>query len=319
MTSRPSHLAALLLLAVLGLTACSGAGEDADSAAGEPAAAPADQDVADDGIAADTNEAGGQADTPQRTALAVDGQAESPASVAALQKQAIIQVGTITVQSNDVAAARFALDKVVDAHGGTIADEKTTAAADGKVRMSRVVLRIPVADFDQAMADVGKLGKVTSSTRKAEDVTGQIIDTQARIRAQEQSLRRVEVLFAQAENIRDIVAIEAQLSRRQAELDSLKGQLAYLEDQAAMSTLTVYLEPTPEERTPPAEEDDDIAFVAGLEDGWHALGTVGAGLATVSGALLPFLVVGVVVGVPGAVVARRWLTRHPVRRPAPEA
>jgi hypothetical protein len=254
MTTRRSHLAALLLLAVLGLTACSGAGEDADSAAGEPAAAPADQDVADDGIAADTNEAGGQAGTPQRTALAVDGQA-GPASVAALQKQAIIQVGTITVQSDDVAAARFALDKVVDAHGGTIADEKTTAAADGKVRMSRVVLRIPVADFDQAMAEVGKLGKVTSSTRKAEDVTGQIIDTQARIRAQEQSLRRVEVLFAQAENIRDIVAIEAQLSRRQAELDSLTGQLAYLEDQAAMSTLTVYLEPTPEERTPPSSLD----------------------------------------------------------------
>ena len=183
------------------------------------------------------------------------------------------------------------------------------------------MLRIPSADFDEAMIDVGKLGKVTASTRKAQDVTGQIIDTQARIRAQEQSLQRVEVLFTRAQNIRDIVAIEAQLSRRQAELDSLKGQLAYLEDQAAMSTLTVYLEPTPESPKPPrpAEQDDDVAFVGGLKDGWHALGEIGSGLATVTGALLPFVVVGLLVGVPGAVAARRWLARHPVHRPATEA
>ena len=49
----------------------------------------------------------------------------------------------MTVQSDDVAAARFDLDKVVDAFSGSIADEKTTASSDGKVRLSRVVLRIP--------------------------------------------------------------------------------------------------------------------------------------------------------------------------------
>ena len=154
------------------------------------------------------------------------------------------------MQSDDVARARFDLGKVVDSYRGTIADEKTTASSEGDVRLSRVELRIPSDDFDAAMTDLADLGKVTASTRKAQDVTGEVIDTRARIRAQEQSLARVEVLFSRAEDIRDIVAIEAQLSRRQAELDSLTGQLAYLEDQAALSTITVYLEQAPEKPAP---------------------------------------------------------------------
>lgn len=323
MSIRRKHLASLFVLAALGLTACGGAG--GGDAGAEPAAdmapeaemeAQSDEDLgifdeSADGVDA---ESGGSA---QRANSVVDRPA---GSTAALQEPAIIQVGTMTVQSDDVAGARFDLDKVVDAYRGSIADEKTTASTDGEVRLSRVVLRIPAADFDEAMIDIGKLGKVTASTRKAQDVTGQIIDTQARIRAQEQSLQRVEVLFTRAQDIRDIVAIESQLSRRQAELDSLKGQLAYLQDQADMSTLTVYLEPTPEPpKTAKTKQDDDVAFVDGLKDGWHALGTLGSGLATLAGALLPFAVVGLLVGVPGAVAARRWLARHPLRHPATEA
>ena len=224
----------------------------------------------------------------------------------------------MTVQSDDVARARFDLGKVVDSHNGSIADEQTTASTEGEVRLSRLELRIPSEQFDAAMTDLAELGKVTASTRKAQDVTGEVIDTRARIRAQEQSLARVEVLFSRAQDIRDIVAIEAQLSRRQAELDSLKGQLAYLEDQTTLSTIAVYLEQAPDKATP-AEEQDDSAFVGGLKAGWHALGEIGAGLATVAGALLPFAVVALLLGVPASVAARRWLARHPMRRPTAEA
>ncbi len=313
MNLRRTHLPALVLLAAVGLTGCgAGGSSDGESTADGPSAAQAEAggDAADD-LAYDAD------GTANRNTAS---EAQSASAVRALQP-AIIQVGTMTVQSDDVAAARFDLDKVVDAFSGSIADEKTTAASDGKVRLSRVVLRIPSSEFDEAVIEIGRLGKVTASTRTAQDVTGEIIDTQARIRAQEQSLQRVEVLFARAQNIRDIVAIEAQLSRRQAELDSLKGQLAYLQDQAAMSTLTVYLEPTPEKPTATTKpkQDDDVAFVGGLKDGWDALSALGAGLATVSGALLPFVFVAILVGVPASVVVRRWTARHPIRRPAAEA
>jgi hypothetical protein len=318
MNLRRTQLPALFLLAAVGLTGCGGgadSGNDAEPASAERAPS---GESPQDGVAYDQD---GEVDFAESAAgRATNSIVDRPGSSGVLQEPAIIQIGTMTVESDDVAAARFDLDKVVGAVGGSIADEKTTASSDGNVRLSKVVLRIPSDEFDQAMIEIGKLGKVTASTRKAEDVTGAIIDTQARIRAQEQSLQRVEVLFARAQNIRDIVAIEAQLSRRQAELDSLKGQLAYLEDQASLSTLTVYLEPTPEKPAPTVKPtDDDVAFVSGLKDGWSALGGLGAGLASVSGALLPFAFVALLVGVPASVVLRRWVARHPIRRPAAEA
>lgn len=316
--ARRTRLPALLLAAGLGLMACSSSGSSDSTAAGGdggtlPAEAEAPAAARDGSGAADLADAEALASyrsTAVRDAPAPDDPGMAPA---------VIQIGTMTVQSEDVAAARFDLEKVVDAYGGTIADEKTTATSEGDVELSKVVMRVPSEDFDAAMADLAKLGEVTASTRKAQDVTGEVIDTRARIRAQEQSLARVEVLFARAQSIRDIVAIEAQLSRRQAELDSLKGQLAWLEDQTSLSTITVYLEPTPEDPEPTVEEkDDDTAFVSGLRSGWDALTDVGAGLATVAGALLPFALVGLLLGVPAALVARRWLVRHPLRRPTAE-
>ena len=320
MNLRRSHLPAIFLLAAVGLTGCGGSdsASEADPASAARAPSGASMDAPEADVAYDEGTVDGVAEGASMRG--VNSIIDRPGSSGVLQEPAIIQIGTMTVQSDDVAAARFDLDKVVGAVGGSIADEKTTASSDGNVRLSKVVLRIPSDEFDHAMIEIGKLGEVTASTRKAEDVTGAIIDTQARIRAQEQSLQRVEVLFARAQNIRDIVAIEAQLSRRQAELDSLKGQLAYLEDQVSLSTLTVYLEPTPEKPAPTVKpKDDDVAFVSGLKDGWSALGELGAGLATVSGALLPFAFVALVVGVPASVVLRRWVARHPVRRPAAEA
>jgi len=318
---------AALLVAGLGLAGCSSGNDGADtgSSAGVDAPAAGDQRLdaqAEGGRAADM-------DLADESMSFVDGLTASsrPANQVSDEipgtqpgEPAIISVGTITLQSKDVAGARFDLEKVVDSYSGTIADEKTTASTDGEVRLSRVELRIPSDDFDAAMLDLAELGKVTASTRKAEDVTAQVIDTQARIRAQEQSLERVEVLFAQAQSIRDIVAIEAQLSRRQADLDSLKGQLAYLQDQTTLSTITVYLELAPEEPKPvEKEKDDDNAFVSGLKNGWDALSEVGAGLATASGALLPFAVVALVLGVPASLFGRRVLARHPLRRPTAEA
>ncbi len=317
MNALRTRLPALLLVAGLGLVGCSSGGGDAESTA-EPASGAAP--------AAEGEAGGADSDLAQdESASALTYRANQVSSNAPdappLREPAVIQVGTMTVQSEDVAQARFDLDKVVDSYNGTIADEKTTATSEGEVRLSRVVLRIPSQDFDRAMLDLAELGKVTASTRKAQDVTAEVIDTEARIRAQEQSLQRVEVLFARAQNIRDVVAIEAQLSRRQAELDSLKGQLAYLEDQTTLSTITVYLEPAPDEPEPveKKEKEDDNAFVSGLKSGWDALSEVAAGLATASGALLPFAVVALVLGVPAWVFGRRLTARHPLRRPTAEA
>ena len=130
-----------------------------------------------------------------------------------------------------------------------------------------------------------------------------MIDNDVRVRAAERSIRQLENLLGRAQKLGDIIAIENDLARRQADLDSLKSQQTYLADQTTLSTITVYL-------TPPivgSEKKDARGFLAGLECGWTALKTSTAVLLTVVGAVLPFATVLALLGVPLWLVVRRRL------------
>ena len=232
--------------------------------------------------------------------------------VSTVADRAVISKATVSLSSDDVAQARFDVQKIVDQYDGEVAEEQTDGGEE--MRRSRLVIRVPSADFGEAVAALEKVGELEQSTRKSEDVTTTVIDNAARIRAQEQSLQRVEVLLGRATSISDIVAIEAQLTRRQADLDSLKSQQAFLADQTSLSTIAVHIERA---RAPEEKPDtDDAGFFSGLADGWHALTQLGTGLATVAGALLPFAVLFGLLGWPALVTFRRLARR---RRPSPAA
>ena len=224
-----------------------------------------------------------------------------------LQTRAVISTGTVTLRSKDVGQAKFDVQKVVDAHRGEITDEQTGTDEEGQINRSRLVIRVPSQFFDDVMTELGEVADLRSAKRTSEDVTTEVIDIGVRVRAQEKSLERIELLLARAQNLRDIIAIESQLSRRQADLDSLKAQQAFLADQTSLSTITVFLEQT--EKAVPVEQDE-AGFLAGLERGWEALGRAATVLATGLGAVLPFMVVLLLLGVPAWLLLRSLLRRR---------
>ena len=230
------------------------------------------------------------------------------------EQQSVISKGTVVLRARDVAGARFDVRQIVDRYGGEVSDEQTDTDDDGEVVSAHFVLRVPSPDFGEAMTDLEHVADLRFSGRSAKDVTTQVIDTQVRLRAQRRSIARITTLLDRAENLRVIVLIETQLTRRQADLDSLEQQSAYLEDQTSLATITVDVD---HERAAAAAADH-TGFLAGLAAGWHGLVAVAVGLATAAGALLPWLVVLLVLAVPGWPLVRR-LRRHraaPAEAPA---
>lgn len=303
----------MLAAGLIALTGCSAGGSDSSGGSSSSA------DRA--GVTSDTQDSRLLAETAPSEAAGGDSaeqdESSSGANRTAPQTRAVISTGTISLSSDDTEEARFDLQKVIDAHNGSIADEQTSTDDDGNLRRARMVVRVPAEEFDKAMTELGEVADLTSSSRSTEDVTTQVIDNEVRIRAQEKSLRRIEALLARAQDLGDIVSIESQLSSRQADLDSLKSQQAYLQDQTSLSTITVHLEheqAAPEQKK---DEDDHNAFVAGLLGGWSALAVLGAGIAQFVGALLPFAVVLVILGVPLAILLRRLRPRRTA--PVPQA
>jgi phage-related minor tail protein len=160
------------------------------------------------------------------------------------------------------------------------------------------------------MSDLADLGQLASRTSSAEDVTTQLIDVDAQIKVQEASVQRVRQLLTRAQSIRDIMAIESELANRQAQLDSLSQQQAYLENQTSLATIQVSIERQPD-AVVEKEKDDRTGFLGGLGAGWDGLRATVVAVLTVVGAVLPFAVVALLVGVPVWLLVRR-LRRSPL-------
>jgi hypothetical protein len=253
-----------------------------------------------------------------RDAAVQDGDVARTADTAqarrAAAQRSVISKGTVMLRSTDVAGARFDVRQIADQYGGEVSDEQTDTDDDGEVVTAHLVLRIPSSDFGEAMADLEDVADLAFSGRSAKDVTTQVIDTRVRLRAQRRSIARIETLLDRAQNLRDIVLIESQLTRRQADLDSLEKQSAYLQDQTSLATITVDIDHERAAR----QAEDRTGFLAGLAAGWHGLVAVAVGLATAAGALLPWLAVLLLLAIAGRPLVQR-LRRHreaPAEAPA---
>jgi len=219
--------------------------------------------------------------------------------------RAVISTGQVTLRPESINRARSEVLRLVSSWGGTIADEQTSSDHRGRIVDSTMTVRVPTPKFSEAMSAFAGLGIVEQQSRKSEDVTTRVIDNAARVRAAERSIRQIEKLLGRAEKIGDIIAIESDLARRQADLDSLKSQQAYLADQTSLSSISVYLSRTGAVRP---HQDEARGFLAGLESGWTAMKGATVVLLTVVGAVLPFALVLVLLGVPLWLVVRRRLS-----------
>ncbi len=291
-------LTALVVPAVLLIGACGASSTDDAQTMSDSAPAQGD--------------AGGEV-PPEAAEKVADGgslryDAEDEAAAPGAQKRAVIAKGQVSLHTDDVEKARFELQKLLDRWDGVIANEESTADEDGTTQRARLELRVPSPRFSTAMESIPTLGTLVDRGRTSEDVTTQVIDIESRIRSQRASLARIQALLADAEDLNQVIAIETQLSRRQADLDSLEQQQKYLADQTSLSTITVYLA-VPDE----AEADDDRGFWSGLKSGWEALGDSTAVALTAVGAVLPFAALLGLLALPAWALWRRRSggTTHP--------
>ncbi len=205
----------------------------------------------------------------------------------------VVRTAQLTLQVTDPAAATRGVRTAVAAAGGVIGEEQVDTTG------AWLVIRVPAAGLDRLVDDLAATGTVLARSGRTQDATEQIVDLDSRVATQQASVTRVRALLAQATSIGDIVSVESELARREADLDSLTRRLAALEDQVALSTLTVELRTSPVAAPTPG-------FGAGLGAGWSGLKVIGSGLATAAGFLLPFVpVLLVAAGVVWAVRRRR--------------
>lgn len=303
-THPPARL--LLLLGVLGLVltlvGCSGSGAS-DSAGSQSYASQVEQGEAVDSAADEAS--GGAGSEPG----AWDSE-HGPG-----RERSIIQTGYVYLTSADPVSAAATVIELVEVAGGRVDARSLITAAEDRHPWARLTLRIPAAELSAVLGSMGKAADVVESELTAEDVTGTVVDLEARIGAKELSIERLEELLATATTSADIIAAEESLTQRQTELEQLLSQQAALGDAIAMATVTVEITvPSQVPLAPPP------GFAGGLDRGWSSVAAVGSGALVALGFALPWLgVVAVVAALTGlAALVRRARRRRRAGTETPE-
>lgn len=223
--------------------------------------------------------------------------------------RSVITTGRVSITVDEpVESAQEAVD-LAEARGGRVDSRTETPGTDAQPPSASLTLRIPSDELDAFMTELRELGTVNSVSMNASDVTQQRQDLDGRIEALTASVDRLQQLLGEATTIADLIAIESELTTRQAELDSLTQQRDWLVDQVDYSTITVDL--VTEAVAPDPQPDD---FWSGVIAGWNALIGFATGLGIAVGVMLPWLLAALLVG---AIVLVIVLLATRRRRPSP--
>jgi Domain of unknown function (DUF4349) len=250
----------------------------ADQDAGESGASGADSGAAQDMAAPTTvgGAAGGaEADAGLTATPVVD--------VAAGRKQVFTATVDLHVEQLDTAVTEAGV--AVAAVGGFAASEDVDLS--GSLRAT-IVYRVPAPQFRAALAALSDIGELRQQSIDSSDVTAQYADLEGRVTTLRTSIGRLQGFLGETDDVDQIASLEGELTRREAELESIEGQRRALADQVELSTISVTYDATT--AVPATSEGTDRpGFAGGLDAGWDvAVGLAAAGAATV-GFLLPFL------------------------------
>jgi hypothetical protein len=156
----------------------------------------------------------------------------------------VVKNADLTLEVADVGRALEALSALSVVQGGYVLESSTATWGDSPSGMVRFT--VPVDRFEEALSEVRALAdRVVSESATGQDVTAEYIDLGARLSTLEGTRDRVREFLAEAETVDESLAVSQELSRLDAEIESIKGQMQYLSGRAAFSTITVNLSTTP--------------------------------------------------------------------------
>jgi hypothetical protein len=152
----------------------------------------------------------------------------------------IIRTGTIELEVTDVPTALVTARDGIRAMGGYVGASQTQNVDDRPT--ATITYRIPAARWEDALDLLRRLNgltsKVVTEQTQAVEVTGQVVDLQARIKNLRASEAALQQIATGTTKISDVLEVQQQLTNVRGQIEQLSAALADLQDRAGFATLT---------------------------------------------------------------------------------
>lgn len=158
-----------------------------------------------------------------------------------MEERKLIRTGDVRLEVEDLDAALERLGGILEEADGTIAGSEVRTQRSGG-RLARLTLRVPATAFESTMDAITGIGHVEVRSTSVADVTRQYVDLEIRLAVKEDAVARLrELLTNRAGSLNEVLAVERELSRAVSELEQMKGERRYLDQQVAQSTISLVL------------------------------------------------------------------------------
>ena len=202
------------------------------------------------------------------------------------EERMVIYNAYISLETYDIDGTFEKIRNLAEKYGGYVAG--SSRSTQGMQERAQINLRISKDEFQSAIKEIETYGELVDERTSSEDITERYIDLKARLGNLQKQEKRLNEILSMAKNVEEILQVERELTRIRGEIESLQGQINYLERNVEMSSIVVNLIEPPPPFTPPGV-DWGITFETAL------MGFFGVirGLIILIVTLLPLAIIGV--------------------------
>lgn len=152
--------------------------------------------------------------------------------------QKTIKTARLVFETRDVEKTHQYILQLTNEYNGLVQNDNS---GKNHNRISKnLTIRIPTEDFQEFITAVSKgIDYFDQRTISRQDVSEEFIDLEARLKAKRTLEERYLELLKKANNVKEMLEIERELSTIREEIEARQGRLQYLQNQVSMSTLNI--------------------------------------------------------------------------------
>ncbi len=159
-------------------------------------------------------------------------------------EQKLIKTVRMDVETEDLLELLPKLGSKIDRLGGYVENQELyngSSYSSHRHRSANLTIRVPAESLNSFVEDVKGVSNVVTYNESTENVTLQYVSTESRMKALEVEQERLLELLAKAENMTDLLEIEARLTDVRYELENVTSQLRVLSNQVDYATIHLYI------------------------------------------------------------------------------
>lgn len=167
--------------------------------------------------------------------------AQTAASVPAPQPQ-LVRTANMGIRVESIESAIQQTQAIARQHQGEVMNLQDQTPAPGQHHSATLQLRVPQNQLDRAIAALAKLGAVQQQSLSATDVSDQLVDYEARLRNLRRSEETVLKIMDRSGSVADVLKVAQELNTIRQSIEQNNAQLNSLKNQVAYSTIDLDLE-----------------------------------------------------------------------------